>query len=171
MNFNTQGDINGQVSCNLNKDPSKFRLDGSEKNFSPLPSGWEDGKCWRRQRPPPLPSHTSVPPSFLVIVSPFFFFFPPPPLFETTGCHAEVRGTEKRTRQSGQADKPAYERMMSKVRKTKKKRKRKGGQGGRREAFVVLLRGEHTYPVRLNQSRRVEGGGRKGWVGWGGVWE
>lgn len=32
----------------------------------------------------------------------------------------------------------------------------------------MLLQGEHTYPVRLNQSRRVEGGGRKGWVGWGG---
>lgn len=111
-------------------------------------------------RPAALP-HIS--PTFvLVIVSPLFS----PPLFETTGCHAEVRGTEKRTRQSRQADKPAYERMMSKVRKKKKKKR---GTGRKERGLVVLLQGEHTYPVRLNQSRRVEGGGRKGGVGWGGV--
>lgn len=109
-------------------------------------------------RPAALP-HIS--PTFvLVIVSPP----PPPPLFETTGCHTEVRGTEKRTKQSRQADKPAYGRMMSKVREKKKKR----GTGRKERGLVVLLQGEHTYPVRLNQSRRVEGGGRKGWAGWGG---
>lgn len=120
MNFNSQGDINGQVSRNLNKDLNKFRLDGSEKLLSSAMRvrGWKVlEKAAAAAASSALP-HIS--PNFvLAIVSPFFS---PPPLFETIGCHAEVRGTEKRTRQSGQADKPAYERMMSKVRKKKKEK-------------------------------------------------
>lgn len=70
---------------------------------------------------------------------------------------------------SRQADKPADERVMSKVRKNQLK----GGQGGRREASLFRLQGEHTYPVRLNQSRGVKeggwgGAGQEGWdrMGW-----
>lgn len=49
--------------------------------------------------------------------------------------------------------------------------KKRGGQ--RERSFIVLLQGEHTYPVRLNQKRVVEedgrwekrwGEGEDGWV-------
>lgn len=98
--------------------------------------------------PPAALPHIS--PTFvLVIVSPSS-----PPLFETTGCHAEVRGTEKRTRQSRQADKPAYERMMSKVRKkTKEKGDRKEGE---KPGRAVARR---TYVPSTSEPKQ-KGGGR-----------
>lgn len=111
-------------------------------------------------RPAALP-HIS-PTLVLVIVS--------PPLFETTGCHAEVRGTEKRTRQSRQADKPAYERMMSKVRK--KKKEKVDREEGERPGRAVARR---TYVPSTSEPKQKGGGRweeRWGGVGWGqGVWE
>lgn len=44
-----------------------------------------------------------------------------------------------------------YEQMMNIV------RRKRGGERGRR--FIVLLREEHTYPVRLNQKTVEEEGG------------
>lgn len=74
-------------------------------------------------------------------------------LSETTGCHTEVWGTEKLTgKQTGRQT--MYEQMMSIVRGR--------GEGGKGRGFTVLLRGEHTYPVRLNQQRVVEEDGREG---------
>lgn len=113
-------------------------------------------------RPAALPL---ISPTFvLAIASPFL---PSPPLFETTGCHAGVRGTEKRTRQSRQADKPAYERMMSKVRK---KKKEKGDrEEGERPGRAVARR---TYVPSTSEPKQKGGGRweeRLGGVGWGGV--
>lgn len=113
-----------------------------------------------------------ISPTFvLVIVSPP----PPPPLFETTGCHTEVRGTEKRTKQSRQADKPAYGRMMSKVRE---KKKEKGDrEEGERPGRAVARR---TYVPSTSEPKQKGGGrweerlGGVGWegrgvgIGWGG---
>lgn len=49
-------------------------------------------------------------------------------------------------RQTGEDE---YKHIMNIVRRKKRQRER---------GFIVLLRGEHTYPVRLNQKDRGGGG-------------
>lgn len=78
-----------------------------------------------------------------------------------------LSGRSRRNRQTDdwQADRQTNQRMSRWWVKLEKI-KWKGGQRGKREALVFRLEGENTYPVRLNQSRRVEEGGW-GAVGWG----
>lgn len=96
-------------------------------------------------------------PAALPRISSYFGFVILVFLLGTTSCHTEVWGTEKLTgKQTGRQT--MYEQTMNIVRG--KQRREEGGR--RRQAFVLLLREEHTYPVRLNQKRR----GRRGRV-WG----
>lgn len=55
-----------------------------------------------------------------------------------------------------------YEQMMNIV------RRKRGGEGKRKRCFIVLLREEHTYPVRLNQKTEEEEDGW--WERKGGGW-